>query len=116
MSNQLFTNLLKNHNLDLYIKLGHKTIKTKVKTVEMEPNLMFIPENILKDFCLPVQSYKFQAFFQPDLSTLKLGPVIGLLTDFPSNQEGTPFWLFTLLRGASSWNFRGWRVFLCFFI
>ncbi|MEH6905907.1 YheC/YheD family endospore coat-associated protein [Neobacillus drentensis] len=90
MSNQLYTNLLKNHNLDLYIKLGNKTIKTKVKTVEMEPNMMLIPENILKDFCLPVQSYKFQAIYQPDLSTLKLGPVIGLLTDFPSNQEEEP--------------------------
>ena len=90
MSNQLFTNLLVNHNLDLNIKLGHKTINTKVKTIEMDPNMMLIPENILKDFCLPIQDYKFQAIYQPDLLTLELGPVIGLLTDFPSNEEGEP--------------------------
>ncbi|MBT2735210.1 YheC/YheD family protein [Bacillus sp. ISL-7] len=90
MSNQLFTNLLVNHNLDLNIKLGHKTINTKVKTIEMDPNMMHIPENILKDFCLPIQDYKFQAIYQPDLLTLELGPVIGLLTDFPSNEEGEP--------------------------
>ena len=90
MSNQLFTNLLVNHNLDLNIKLGHKTINTKVKTIEMDPNMMLIPENILKDFCLPVQDYKFQAIYQPDLLTLELGPVIGLLTDFPSNEEEEP--------------------------
>ncbi|MGF6951650.1 glutathione synthase/RimK-type ligase-like ATP-grasp enzyme [Neobacillus sp. B4I6] len=90
MSNQLFTNLLVNHNLDLNIKLGHKTINTKVKTIEMDPNMMVIPENILKDFCLPIQDYKFQAIYQPDLLTLELGPVIGLLTDFPSNEEGEP--------------------------
>ncbi|QIZ07026.1 YheC/YheD family protein [Priestia megaterium] len=90
MSNQLFTNLLVNHNLDLNIKLGHKTINTKVKTIEMGPNMMLIPENILKDFCLPIQDYKFQAIYQPDLLTLELGPVIGLLTDFPSNEEEEP--------------------------
>ncbi|MEH7377871.1 YheC/YheD family endospore coat-associated protein [Neobacillus drentensis] len=90
MSNQLFTNLLVNHNLDLNIKLGHKTIKTKVKTIEMDPNMMLIPENILKDFCLPIQEYKFQAIYHPDLLTLELGPVIGLLTDFPSNKEEEP--------------------------
>lgn len=90
MSNQLFTNLLVNHNLDLNIKLGHKTINTKVKTIEMDPNMMLIPENILKDFCLPIQDYKFQAIYQPDLLTLELGPVIGLLTDFPSNEEDEP--------------------------
>lgn len=90
MSNQLFTNLLVNHNLGLNIKLGHKTINTKVKTIEMDPNMMLIPENILKDFCLPIQDYKFQAIYQPDLLTLELGPVIGLLTDFPSNEEEEP--------------------------
>lgn len=90
MSNQLFTNLLVNHNLDLNIKLGHKTINTKVKTIEMDPNMMLIPENILKDFCLPIQDYKFQAIYQPDLLTLELGPVIGLLTDFPSIEEEEP--------------------------
>jgi glutathione synthase/RimK-type ligase-like ATP-grasp enzyme len=90
ISNQLFTDLLSNHNLDLNIKLGNKTIKTKVKPVEMEPNMLLIPENILMDFSLPIQSYRFQAFYQPDLSILKLGPVIGLLTDFPSNKEEEP--------------------------
>lgn len=90
MSNQLFTSLQLKKDLNLNIKLGQKTIETKIQTVEMAPNMMLIPENIIKDFCLPLQSYKFQAMYQPELHTLELGPVIGLLTDFPSNKQEEP--------------------------
>jgi glutathione synthase/RimK-type ligase-like ATP-grasp enzyme len=90
MSNSLVTRLGLNKHPDLKIRLGQKTIKTKVQTGEMDPNLMLIPENIIKEFSLPVQSYKFQAIYRSDQLTLELGPIIGLLTDFPSNKQEEP--------------------------
>lgn len=91
MSSQLFTlfRLKKNH--DLKIKLGQKTITTKVQTLEMDSNRIVIPENIIKEFSLPVQTYKFQAIYRPDFHILELGPVIGLLTDFSSNILEEPY-------------------------
>jgi glutathione synthase/RimK-type ligase-like ATP-grasp enzyme len=90
MSNQLFTLLRLKKNLDLKIRLGQKTIKTKVQTLEMDSNKMLIPENIIKEFSLPVQTYKFQAIYRLDFHILELGPVIGLLTDFPSSMLEEP--------------------------
>src|SRR4051795_8879701 len=79
MSRQLFTSLGLKKNLPLDIKLGKKSIQTTVQTVDLDQNIMLIPENILKNFCLPVQSYKFQAIYQSNLVILELGPVIGLV-------------------------------------
>ncbi|MFP5110834.1 YheC/YheD family endospore coat-associated protein [Bacillaceae bacterium C204] len=91
MSNQLFTSLGLKKNFQLNIKLGKKTIQTTVQTVELDQkDLMLIPEHILINFCLPIQSYKFQAIFRPDFQTLELGPLIGLLTDFPSKKQEEP--------------------------
>jgi len=91
MSNQLFTSLGLKKNFQLNIKLGKKTIQTTVQTVELDQkDLMLIPEHILINFCLPIQSYKFQAIYRPDFQTLELGPLIGLLTDFPSKKQEEP--------------------------
>jgi glutathione synthase/RimK-type ligase-like ATP-grasp enzyme len=91
MSNQLFTSLGLKKNFQLNIKLGKKTIQTTVQTVELDQkDLMLIPEHILINFCLPIQNYKFQAIYRPDFQTLELGPLIGLLTDFPSKKQEEP--------------------------
>jgi hypothetical protein len=90
ISRQLFTSLGLKENHPLDIKLGKKSIQTTVQTVDLDQDIMFIPENILKNFCLPVQSYKFQAIYRSDLVTLELGPVIGLVTDFPSTKQEEP--------------------------
>jgi glutathione synthase/RimK-type ligase-like ATP-grasp enzyme len=91
MSNQLFTSLGLKKNFQLNIKLGKKTIQTTVQTVELDQkDLILIPEHILINFCLPIQSYKFQAIYRPDFQTLELGPLIGLLTDFPSKKQEEP--------------------------
>lgn len=92
ISNHLFTSLgLNKNNLQLNIKLGKKAIQTVVQPADLEPqNLMLFPENILKNFCLPTQSFKFQAIYRDDLLTLELGPVIGLVTDFPSTKQEEP--------------------------
>lgn len=91
ISNQLFTSLGLKRNFLLKIKLGKKTVQTTVQTVELDQkDLMLIPENILINFCLPIQSYKFQAIYRTDFQTLELGPLIGLLTDFPSKKQEEP--------------------------
>ncbi|MFJ7728019.1 YheC/YheD family protein [Neobacillus sp. NPDC097160] len=90
MSHRLFTRLhLKDHR-ELNIALGQKTITTTVQTVEMAANEIHIPDDLIKAIDLPVQAYKFHAMFLPESYTLKLGPVIGLLTDFPSNKTEDP--------------------------
>ncbi|MBV7508173.1 YheC/YheD family protein [Bacillus sp. sid0103] len=90
MSTHLFTCLgLKKYHLNL--KLGKKSIPTTVQIVDLDQNnMMLIPENILNIFCMPVQGFKFQAIYRPDVLTLELGPLIGLLTDFPSIKQEEP--------------------------
>jgi glutathione synthase/RimK-type ligase-like ATP-grasp enzyme len=90
LSNQLHTHLQLKKQRNLLITLGRKTINVEVLTVEMALNEIVLPENIMKDFCLPIQHYRFQAIYRPQLLTLQLGPVIGLLTDIPSNVQEEP--------------------------
>ncbi|MFF2446279.1 YheC/YheD family protein [Neobacillus sp. NPDC058068] len=87
MSNQLFIQLKIGAHQDLNITLGQKTITTTLQTVEMAANELIFPANMITDFCLPLQCYKFQAMYLADSHTLKLGPVVGLLTNFTSNRQ-----------------------------
>jgi glutathione synthase/RimK-type ligase-like ATP-grasp enzyme len=91
MASHLFSLFRMKKNADLKIRLGHKTISTKLQTLEMDSNRMLIPENIINEFSLPIQTFKFQAIYHPDLNILELGPVIGLLTDFPSGTKEEPY-------------------------
>ncbi|WP_066068306.1 YheC/YheD family endospore coat-associated protein [Neobacillus soli] len=90
ISEKLFTELQLNNNRDLKITLGKKTIITTIQIVECAANEMLLPKNIIKAFCLPIQSYKFQAIYHLESQELQLGPVIGLLTDFPIMKNGEP--------------------------
>ncbi|MCL6572709.1 MAG: YheC/YheD family protein [Bacillus sp. (in: Bacteria)] len=87
LSIQLLTRLHINEHSDLLMMLGRKNIKVEIQTGEIAPNEIILPENIFKDFCLPIQRLKFQAIYLPEVLTLRLGPVVGLLTDFPSNMQ-----------------------------
>ncbi|MFJ5715046.1 YheC/YheD family protein [Neobacillus sp. NPDC093127] len=90
MSNQLFILLKIKEIRDLNITLGQKTITATVKTVDLAANEIILPENMIIDFCLPLQCYKFQAMYLADGHTLKLGPVVGLLTNFTSKKHEEP--------------------------
>ncbi|MEH7072446.1 YheC/YheD family endospore coat-associated protein [Neobacillus drentensis] len=90
ISEPLFTSLQLGRKLPLNIKVGHKSLQLTAQLADLDLNTLHIPENILKKFCLPVQSYKFQAIYRSETLTLELGPVIGLLTDFPSNRQDEP--------------------------
>lgn len=90
MSTQLFTHLKITNTTDLKISLGKKTITANVIIAEMATNEMLLPENMIKDFCLPLQSHKFQALYQTESHTLMLGPMVGLLTNFTANKQEEP--------------------------
>jgi len=91
MSNQLFKHLQLSENQNLNVTIGRKTITVKVRTIDMEDNEILLPEYLLEAFSLPIQNYQFQALVLPETHTLKLGPVIGLLTNFTENNDEEPY-------------------------
>lgn len=90
ISTQLFQQLQLEKNSDLNIAIGKQNIAMKVQTMELDRNEIAFPENIIKEFYLPQQTFKFQACYKIESNTLQLGPVIGLLTDFHSVDTEVP--------------------------
>lgn len=92
LSRRLLHHLGFNPDQLLKIIIG-KTIHTvNIKLNEKVPfPEMYLSKEIMADFILPVQSLTLQAKPVSALNTLYLGPVIGLLTDPPSNQNEQPF-------------------------
>jgi glutathione synthase/RimK-type ligase-like ATP-grasp enzyme len=75
---------------NLKIAIGRTMITAKIQVIELKASEIYVPETIFAKLCLPVKSYKFQACYRADISILLLGPVIGLLTNFSTNQEEGP--------------------------
>lgn len=75
---------------NLKIAIGRTMITAKIQVMDVNANEIYLPENMLTKLSLPIKSYKFLAIFRADISTLKLGPVIGLLTNFSTNQDEWP--------------------------
>src|SRR4051794_15385312 len=90
VSRQLFTQWQLEENKNVNISLGQKTITTKAEMIDLPDLQIHVPENILSAFYLPLQAFRFQALFRPETKTLRLGPVIGLLTDFTQKKNGEP--------------------------
>ena len=90
MSSHLFTQLQLKKNQELNITIGQKTITGKIRMVEMASNEIHLPDHLIKAFDLPIQCYTFQAMVLSENHTLKLGPVIGLVTDIPTNKMVEP--------------------------
>jgi glutathione synthase/RimK-type ligase-like ATP-grasp enzyme len=90
MSSHLFEHFQLKKDQGLTVLFGKKLIYMDVQLVEILPNEIVFPVNIFNEFYLPIQTYKFQAYYQPENHILQLGPIIGLLTDFYSNEEGEP--------------------------
>jgi glutathione synthase/RimK-type ligase-like ATP-grasp enzyme len=90
MSSQLFQHFQLKLDQDLIVLIGKKLRNMDVQIVDIATNEIVFPENIFNEFYLPIQTYKFQANYTPDTRTLQLGPIIGLLTDFYSNEEAQP--------------------------
>ncbi len=74
----------------LYISIGKIIASVTIQSIDLAENELILPENILKCFRLPIQRYTFQANYQSNTHTLKLGPVIGLLTNFKFDEGEEP--------------------------
>lgn len=90
MSNELIDQFHLTINQDIFISIGKKTISLRIVPEESESNEILLPEEIIKEFFLPIQAYQFQAVFLPDKNTLQLGPIIGLVTDYSTDEHGEP--------------------------
>jgi glutathione synthase/RimK-type ligase-like ATP-grasp enzyme len=90
MSQQLYKQLLLNTQ-DITISIGKKMVKVNIRTVEMDPDEVHIPENLFQLFHLPIQRYKFHAIYQENTQSLLVGPVIGLVTDFKKKGNEEPY-------------------------
>ncbi|MFZ7945318.1 MULTISPECIES: YheC/YheD family protein [Bacillaceae] len=90
MSNQLVSHLHLQKNRELHLTIGKKTITAHVQTSNIPANEIHIPEHMLIECNLPIQNHTFHAVVFQESHTLKLGPVIGLLTDIPSTKIEEP--------------------------
>ncbi|MFP7295694.1 YheC/YheD family protein [Neobacillus niacini] len=90
MSSQLFIQL-QLEMTEIKLSVGMKTVKAKIRTVEMNPNEIHFPENLFDLFCLPIQRYNFHAIYKEEIESLMLGPIVGLVTDFTNKENDDPY-------------------------
>lgn len=87
MSGKLIQQLHLNINQDLTILIGKKTILLQLESADLALNEVILSEIVIKEFCLPIQDIQLHASYDQEKRMLRLGPIIGLLTDFDSNQS-----------------------------
>ncbi|WP_286231197.1 YheC/YheD family protein [Neobacillus mesonae] len=91
---QISKKLLKQLNIsdskNISIEIGKTSIIMNIQPIDIPANEIILPENVMSNFRLPVQNYRFLASFQPESQTLKLGPVVGLLTNFYLKENDEP--------------------------
>ncbi len=90
ISLSLFNKLQIKESEKLNITIGRTTKSIQIQTIKVSADKILIPEHILNIFFLPQQIHKFYARYQADIHTLKLGPVIGLLTESPVIEKAGP--------------------------
>lgn len=90
LSTELSQHLQLNKMKTIKISLGKTVVTAVIQIRNMGSNEMLVSDNILKKFSLPLNRYRFQACYQQKTQTLLLGPVIGLVTDFPVKEHEEP--------------------------
>src|SRR5437763_1380759 len=90
MSIQLFKQLQLNRHSEINISIGRKTIPAIIQTEDLPDNTIHFSEDFMKSFYLPIHPLKFQAMVLHESQTLKLGPVIALLTDSIEDKGNGP--------------------------
>ncbi|MDN3015176.1 YheC/YheD family protein [Paenibacillus sp. BSR1-1] len=90
MSRQMFQQLKLNNDQELNVTIGRSSKKVNIQIVEMDTNVVQIPDSIMTALDLPSIKIKLQAFYRRDNQTLQLGPVVGLLTDFATDEINEP--------------------------
>ena len=90
MSQALMKQLNISVTQNLYIEVGKTIVSMDIQTIDIAANEVILPENIFQYFRLPIQNYRFLANYQPETHRLKLGPVIGLLTNLHYSEGEEP--------------------------
>ncbi|MCM3567914.1 YheC/YheD family protein [Neobacillus mesonae] len=90
MSSALIKQLNLSERKTIYISLGKTIAILNIQAIDKSGNEIILPENVLESFRLPIQTYKFQAHYLSETNTLKLGPVIALLTNFSFKENEEP--------------------------
>ncbi|XJZ28091.1 YheC/YheD family protein [Bacillota bacterium Lsc_1132] len=81
--------LEQDQNVKIFIGNNVQLVKIVVRDVPFSQ--IHFSEQLMTDFSLPMQTIKLQAKYARSANSLYLGPVIGLLTDLPSNQDDEPY-------------------------
>jgi glutathione synthase/RimK-type ligase-like ATP-grasp enzyme len=90
MSSTLIQQLHLNIEADLTVIIGKKSIALYIETAELSANEVKLSESMIKEFGLPIQPLQLHAAVDKDKRTLKLGPIIGLLTEYDLDSGGRP--------------------------
>lgn len=90
MSRRLYHYLQMENHRELQIMVGTKTIRANIQVIDSLPRELHVPEEVFTYFCLPVRKVNLQAKYSSESNTLKLGPVIGVLTDFSPKDGEEP--------------------------
>lgn len=90
LSSKLSQQLQLNNTKTITISLGKTAVTANIQIRDMAAHKLLVSDNIFRKFSLPLNRYKFQAFYQEKTHTLLLGPVIGLVTDFPVKEHEEP--------------------------
>jgi glutathione synthase/RimK-type ligase-like ATP-grasp enzyme len=77
------------NNTFLHLSFGRKTVKVKVIESECHFHELFLPKILMKELMLPANK-QFCLHYISQNFTMKLGPVIGLLTEISENEDGSP--------------------------
>jgi glutathione synthase/RimK-type ligase-like ATP-grasp enzyme len=90
LSSELYQQLQLDQTKSIKLLLGKASLTADIQLVDMGENEMLISENIYRKYSLPLNRHKFQAIYSPEHNTLMIGPVIGLVTDFPEPGQEQP--------------------------
>ncbi|WP_217642740.1 MULTISPECIES: YheC/YheD family protein [unclassified Bacillus (in: firmicutes)] len=72
------------------LTIGRTCISVKMKTFSIDTSTLKIPTALFEKYSLPVQKYVFAVRFDEVLQTLKVGPIIGMLTNYYHDENDEP--------------------------
>ncbi|WP_066316719.1 YheC/YheD family protein [Bacillus sp. FJAT-29814] len=90
LSSELHQQLQLNQTEAIKLICGKTVVTADIQLTDNAGNEILVSENIFIKFSLPLNSHKFQAVYKQDINTLQIGPIIGLVTDFPEPGQGQP--------------------------
>jgi hypothetical protein len=82
-------NFKSNDNV-INVSIGKRIISFHLDLAEMPENEVRISEEMMKEFHLPMEAIQLHADYDKEKQILKLGPIIGLLTDIHWDHDGQP--------------------------